>query len=90
MFLTINNETVTHYLEIIYLAVERPNLFCEVDTGTLVPQECFMKKMFCFKRLSKLKTQAVFSEILDKTIIFLHVPEYQEISVLSKLNIVSG
>ena len=49
MFLTINNETVTHYLEIIYLAVERPNLFCEVDTGTLVPQQCFMKKRFALK-----------------------------------------
>ena len=31
MFLTVNNETVTHYLEIIYLAVERANLFCKVQ-----------------------------------------------------------
>ena len=26
-FLTVNNETVTHYLDIIYVAVEKPNLF---------------------------------------------------------------
>ena len=30
MFLTVNNETVTHCLEIIYVAVERANLFCKI------------------------------------------------------------
>ena len=30
MFLTVNNETVTHYLGIIYVAVERANLFSKV------------------------------------------------------------
>ena len=30
MFLIANNESVTHYLEIIYVAVERANLFSKV------------------------------------------------------------
>ena len=29
-FLTVNNETVTYYLDIIYVAEEKPNLFCKV------------------------------------------------------------
>ena len=29
-FLTVNSETVTHYLDIIYVAVEKPNLFYKV------------------------------------------------------------
>ena len=60
MFLTVNNETVTHYLKIIYVTVERANFFCKVAWVYILYHNNVLCKMFYFKRLSNVKTQAVF------------------------------
>ena len=90
IFLTVNNEAVTHYLNLIYVAVERANLFCKV-AFIYYTTITFFTKIFCFKQLSNFKTQAVSFAL--KLLINWYIPLHRRIPrnpILSNFNIASG
>ena len=92
MFLTINNETVTHYLVIICVQWKEQICFVKQYGYTYCITIILCEKMFCFKRSSNFKTQAVsfILRLLIKLVYSFISQNTKKSQFLSKFDIVFG